>query len=396
MGAELIGELQGVIDALGETDLHALSDDDLMRQTESLLAAGHRLDAAIAQRLQVMNVRDSTVAETGLQTRSWLVEHQCLSPAAAGARMFVAKTLPERPTLAAALGRGELSHDHAKVIISLLRATPIELRDLVEKELVEASLVADPTSLGRLARELKDRFGANETREAAEARKYDNRWVNLTDTYDGMVSLSGMLDPAGAETLRAAIRPMLGKADPDDPRSIAQRRADAMVSLATQALNAGQLPDVAGDRPHLVVTMPYQQLLAELTAAEDTARATWVNTLNGIEISPTTARMLACDAGIIPAVLGSHGEILDLGRKTPAWSTAQRRALLLQTHGRCGWPAGCRRNADHIHHMKFWSRGGTTDTRNGIPLCTFHHHVVHHTNWRIGRGPDGAIRTWRE
>jgi hypothetical protein len=48
--------------------------------------------------------------------------------------------------------------------------------------------------------------------------------------------------------------------------------------------------------------------------------------------------MIACDAGIIPAVLGGHGEVLGLGRRTPTWSPAQRRALRIEDGG-CRWPA---------------------------------------------------------
>ncbi len=36
---------------------------------------------------------------------------------------------------------------------------------------------------------------------------------------------------------------------------------------------------------------------------------------SGAEISPTLARMLACDAGIIPAVFNAHSQPVDVGRE---------------------------------------------------------------------------------
>jgi hypothetical protein len=55
-----------------------------------------------------------------------------------------------------------------------------------------------------------------------------------------------------------------------------------------------------------------------------------VGTLNGpygvTAITPQTARRIACDADLIPAVLATDGTILDLGRSQRTWSTHQRRA----------------------------------------------------------------------
>jgi hypothetical protein len=392
MDSARVAELHHDLDALAQTSPHELSDDELLRGTEGLLRAVNRLNGVIAHRLQVMQTRRCTEIECGRQTRSWLVEDEGLSPADAGSRTFIARALPERPVLAAAMLDGDVSTDHARVIVSLLRATPVEIRDVVEKELVDACAYVDPTSLGRFARELKERFGAYEDRDAAEQRKFDGRWLKLTDTFEGMVSLTGMLDPAGAAVLRTSLRPLARKGGEDDTRSVAQRHADALVSLATQALNAGQLPDVAGDRPAVMVTMSYDQLKADLEVAAAAAGAAWAG---GAEITAATARMFACDAGIIPAVLGANSEVLDLGRKTPTWSAAQRRALKLETGGGCGWPR-CRGAADHAHHIEFWSHGGPTDTRSGIYLCWFHHWLIHHSTWHLTKDPDNTIRTWRE
>jgi hypothetical protein len=193
----------------------------------------------------------------------------------------------------------------------------------------------------------------------------------------------------------------MGKAGEEDTRSVAQRRADALTSLATQALNGGDLPEVRGERAHLNLTVAWNDLKADLHAQAARMRgelAGWVNggaILDGHDISIATARMLGCDAGILPVILGTGGEVLDLGRKTATWSLAQRRALLIETNGRCGWPK-CHGPADHAHHIQYWSHLGPTAVSNGVYLCTFHHHLVHRTDWTITKTPDATITVRRD
>jgi len=84
-----------------------------------------------------------------------------------------------------------------------------------------------------------------------------------------------------------------------------------------------------------VVTMTLETLLGGLTAARlDT----------GETISPGAGRRLACEAGIIPAVLGGKSQVLDLGRKRRFHSEAQRIARTIEVGGceveGCDWPPG--------------------------------------------------------
>jgi hypothetical protein len=382
-------QLSASVVGLIEQDPHSLPDTTLLVSAESILTVINRLEGVLTSRLQVMHVRDVTTAECGRKTRSWLVEDQHLAHEQASRLMTVAKALPTHPVVAAALLAGDITLDHARNIVVSVEQVPAPLRELVEKELVEAARWTDPTALGHFARELRSRLDPAETAEAAERRKYDDRWLTLTPTFQGMHRLDGMLDPASAAAVLTALGALSGKAGEVDERTVGQRRADALVSIALQALNSGRLPTVGGEKPHLIATLPYDTLKAQLETTAGQAM------LNGLPISPATARMLACDAGIIPAVLGSHGEVLDLGRKTPVWSLPQRRALQLEDGG-CRFP-GCHVTLDHCqaHHDIHWAHGGRTDKTNGIHLCLYHHWLVHHTNWRIHKDHHNQIRVWR-
>jgi hypothetical protein len=64
---------------------------------------------------------------------------------------------------------------------------------------------------------------------------------------------------------------------------------------------------------------------------------------------------MACCAGIIPAVLGTTGQVLDLGRERRLFTGAARRALILRDRG-CAFP-GCDRppkwtEGHHILHVR--------------------------------------------
>ena len=82
-----------------------------------------------------------------------------------------------------------------------------------------------------------------------------------------------------------------------------------------------------------------------------------------------TARRLACDAKVIPAVLGSTSQPLDLGRSTDLVSTALRRALAVRDGG-CAFP-GCERPVawTQAHHCRHWADGGPTSLSNLVHPC---------------------------
>jgi hypothetical protein len=112
---------------------------------------------------------------------------------------------------------------------------------------------------------------------------------------------------------------------------------------------------------------------------------------DGTVVSIELARRIACDAEIIPAVLGSRSEVLDLGRAVRLATPAQRRALALHYRG-CAFP-GCTRPPGWTiaHHWKHWADGGSSDLANYLPLCERHHTVVHHGDWEIIRADDGEF-----
>jgi hypothetical protein len=146
------------------------------------------------------------------------------------------------------------------------------------------------------------------------------------------------------------------------------------VTLSEQALDRGDLPTVAGERPHVTVTI----------GLNDLRDGTGHGTLNtGAPVSSETARRIACDATIIPIVLGSEGEPLDVGRATRTIPPGIRRAIVARDlgciHPDCDAPA----QRCEAHHVRHWANGGATALSNLVLLCPRHHWTIHHDQWQI-------------
>ena len=114
-------------------------------------------------------------------------------------------------------------------------------------------------------------------------------------------------------------------------------------------------------------------------------------TSTGDRVTAEQARRLACQARIIPVVLGGKGEVLDLGRSARLFSPAQRKALAIRdrecTDRRLLDP---RRLVRSPPRQPPWSSGGKTDLADGKLLCSFHHHRAHDPAWQTHHHANGS------
>ncbi len=214
------------------------------------------------------------------------------------------------------------------------------------------------------------------------------RGVQISPTIGGSV-LSGFLDPE-ASTIVAAALDALQPPDPigdDAPRSLAQRRADAL-TLLCELSRGGKLP---GSRPlnGIDSVVDYDTLAGRPATHLDALRCD----IEGFgPIARITAERLACDCALGRVVIKGKSEILDLGRKTRTIPRHLRRAVRLRDE-HCQYP-GCRAPAAwcDVHHLVHWLRGGETNLENCLLLCRRHHVACHEGGWKLARGPDGTIR----
>lgn len=274
---------------------------------------------------------------------------------------------------------------------------------------------ASSRALGQLTREIQARYGQHTLDERDEHAK---ECSTLTERAlpSGLVRFTAELNQPDAARLRAAVDGLAAPRptqDGDgvavrDPRTPARRRADALMELITRAQAADRDGTAGGcglsGATTLIITMDHQTLAAELARrtggatrsgwgrglsgpVEDAGPTGFATTVAGEVLTPAQVRQAACDAQIIPQVLGTDSMPLDEGR-AERLATGSQRSALARRDGGCTF-AGCDRPPGwcHAHHIKHWADGGPTDLDNLALLCQRHHTIVHRdglTGTRVG------------
>ena len=166
----------------------------------------------------------------------------------------------------------------------------------------------------------------------------------------------------------------------------ANRNAEALHQLLA---GYGTSPEAATRHGHTATLDLVVDI--ETLQGEDTGR---VPLLEGRPVSVARARLLACEAGVIPSVFNyGTGEAIELGRAARLPNSALRRKLELEQPGGCAWQ-GCDRPVawTEAHHIAHWADGGATTAENLILLCRFHHGRIHTANWTVTKtGPGQAL-----
>ncbi|MDT7728105.1 MAG: hypothetical protein QOI21_4681 [Actinomycetota bacterium] len=281
-----------------------------------------------------------------------------------------------------AIGAGQI--DQIITAMKALPATvPDEDREGAEKILTDLAREAGPLEIKRAGQRLLDTLDPDGLQPNDPKPTTRGRELHFQEHRDGTATLTAKLDTISYANIRAMIDPLSTPhpaTDEDrDTRSLSERQGDAFAEMIRLAMTSPELPTHGGDRTHIVVTLNYDDLRTALgTASVDTAG----------EISATEARLLACDCTVIPAVLGSASEPLDVGRRQRFVTPGLRRALHIRDRG-CTFP-GCRRKPRHCdaHHLVEWADGGPTALNNLTLLCGRHHRLLHLSDWEVRMATD--------
>lgn len=314
-------------------------------------------------------------------------EEIVVSNASAEAGEASAVPTPTPSALRDAYSAAEVSMEAA----ALIRETLRQLEPDADAEAVadvEARLVAKARRLSlaelRIVCEReRDRFNPTAV-EAREARQFEARAAYIGRDADGMITLSAKLDPPSAAPVIAMIDAYVKDAfrrgqesEATDPafaetRTVQQMRADALVQIAGHGLDCDA---VTTGRKSLVV------LRADVKDLESGVGLAECDQLD-VPISISALRRMACDAGVIPMIMGGNSAPLDMGYDSRLFSPLQRIALG-ERDGGCAWcqapPSWC-----EAHHIRWWVRDkGPTDISNGVLLCRSCHNRIHNTGWTI-------------
>jgi hypothetical protein len=312
----------------------------------------------------------------GQSPTSWAAKTCAMSKNAASDRLCVGMQLDSSPAVAEALANGEIGYQSASTICHLREQLGEKLDPEREAEMVGYARKFSVENLRRLCRHA--RYVADPDGFDKEAEDdYERRWLEVRPLLDGMHAVEGVLDPVTGAAFRTALDSLAVWRGPEDSRNRGQRTADALAELLDHHLNEGRLPRQNGVRPHITVTTTVEGLKAELGAPAAELQG-------GIAISNKTVQRLACD-GALHRILKADSVVVDVGRATRAVSPARWRALKAR-YRCCAFP-GCDRPISwtNPHHIEFWANGGPSDLPNLLPLCHFHHRLVHEGGWQVIR-----------
>ncbi|MET8267752.1 DUF222 domain-containing protein [Micromonospora arida] len=389
---DALEQAEAAVAACFDTAAWAVSEHDLVAALDATHRLEQRLAAVKLSLVRELDGRGTATAQGASSTAVWLRDRLRLGVGAARRLVELAATLDAAPAgVRDALAGGAVDVGQVRVIAETVEtvhaAAGAEAADKAVGVLVGWATQFDAALLRRLGTRILDHVAPDVADAAAEAalraqesRAARDRHITISEQTDGRLRLAGILDTEAAAVLRAAIDPLTTPTGPDDTRTPGQRRHDALADVCRLALRSGELPENGGDLAQVVVTTSYDGLARQLGAGALDI---------GPHLTPEAVRRLACDASILPAVLGGSGQPLDVGRQRRLITGPLRRALVLRDRG-CAFP-GCDRPPRWCdgHHIRHWADGGDTSLDNAVLLCGHHHRHLHHGDWAVRLGGDG-------
>lgn len=427
--------LSGIADALAALDAAcdgrapvALAPGELLAVNAAFGALKRHVEAAfahvaaeISRQSRVELGRDSLARKQGFRTPVALIQATTgstvgeamklvqVGEAMAPRSTVTGETLPAKhPHVAASVADGTVSVAASAAIVSLLERLTMrvdaEALAAAEALLVERAPGLRADELARLLTHIEARLDPDGVAPRHEERRA-KRFLDLFER-DGALHISGVLDIETGAPIKAAVEGRVtammraaehgeheehgehGSTDLDgddasrDDRSTRQKRADALADICAHATGCRQMPTETTATVVVRVTL------------DDLRAGTGLAVIDGIDAPlPVAAlRRMACDAAVIPWVMGSDSEVLDWGREKRLFTRAQKLALAERDRGCacCGAPVAW----THVHHIEWWRAGGPTDLSNGVLLCSGCHHRLHDDGWEVqidGKGVTAKV-----
>jgi len=352
-----------------EERLDSMSDDVLDKATIELRSVINAANAQFLLQIRELERRDVARLDHGVTMTGWLKKYCQMTSVEASGTVKTARAMGHMPTVT----NNALGGSVPVRSVQLLG----QARDRYKSEFVDHEEVFGDVATYLSIKDLRKAIGHWEQQVSfVDSRKRAAHHERLRSLYlaemlDGMGDIKGSLSPEIFNTVKTVIDAKVNPTflDADDRRTPAQRRADALGDICSFYLTHNDdIVTSGGERPHVTVTVDYDTLKEHAKRLPE---------IDGTTVTPATLRRITCDAGIIPMLLGSPGEVLDVGRKTRTIPAALRRALEQRDQG-CVWQ-GCGAPASwcDAHHIIHWADGGETNLTNTQLLCRTHHTATH-------------------
>ncbi|MGY0536884.1 DUF222 domain-containing protein [Nocardioides sp. YJ-D4] len=375
-------------------------------QKKDLLERLEKLQAQqAALKLRVLATSGDIAEETGAKDASgWMRTELLVDKGVARSQVKLAAAVAKYDLVAAGLAEGVVSQDKARVITGALDAIEADPaasgEDLIlaEKLLVEHATRLTANELKIVGRRIlaeidPERFEAAEAKALQREEEHAQRraFFSSRDNGDGTIDIHARVSRAIGVRLRTLLdslaQPRKLSAQDKGRKAPYDRLLGQAFARVVETYDVDQLPRHGGHGTTVFITMSLEDLRNDLgTAALG---------FDGAKITAAEARRMACNADLVPVVLGTDSEILDFGRTARLAYPVQHRALRLRD--KCCQAEDCDAPAawTEAHHLKPWSEGGLTNLANMVLLCASDHRRIHDPDYAYERLPDGRIRFTR-
>lgn len=412
----------GIIEHVFDENPAQLSDEALI----SALTAATRAEArAAAWRLALVGEvtarqcddEDDEFAHQVIDGWAWAkaqVGAACnLNPYAASKQMGIAVALRDRlPRTAAVFAAGAVS---AVVVDAITWRTRL-VQDADALALIDAAIAGEAAGYGSRSETglitavdmWVEKFDPAAVLRSAVAAK--DTYVEFDDKDDanGVASFWGRLRVTDKQALQRRLDGLAASVCARDPRTVRQRRADALATLGVVGPQLERLACMCGDPEcpgsgkdpratavtiHVVVDgVPSAEAAPTPEAVPTPAEPAPANPGVLLDGTVVPAGMVA-DLVVTGARVKPVAEIADLGAEPRHDPSEKLTAAVRARHLTCTFP-GCGRAADKcdVDHVIAWP-SGATHPGNLQPLCREHHLLKTFCGWTPQLASDGTV-TW--
>ena len=397
-----VAQLETTLDEVADASLWSMPTEETAEALVRLTRVAARLtelEARLATHAGTVGVAEQVGATS---VANWWAHQTRMTRTEAHRKTHLAAALEHHGPVHDALRTGDLLVDQARVIIRAVEDLPDhvdpEMVVQAERHLIGEAAHFDANALRNLGHGLlhvidPEAADAHDARLLEHEERAAAQTTRLTLREDNGVLRGTFTLPAAQghllkKQLMAFAAPKHRAATHGPGGGTAGERLPGPERLGRafcewiERYPADRVPNAGGVSATVVVTIPIDTHLdGQAPGVLDT----------GTAISPSQARRLACEAAIIPIVLGGDGEVLDVGRRRRFHTKAMRLAIAHRdktctTEG-CDWPPGlC-----HIHHNQPWAAGGNTNVKDGRLLCPRHHARAHDPTYTMTALPDGKV-----
>jgi hypothetical protein len=379
-----IGDLNKVLTALSGADPFTYSDPESVIALERASAV---VDCLKSRAVASFDASGEWAVDGAQNTTAWLSTRCHLPVPEARRQLRRGRALPSLPLCAEAFAQGEIGVAHVDLLVKAAQAVA---------RVDDEAFARDEALLVQAAKELKfgpfsavvsywSQLADPDGAEESEMEKRARRDVFLVESMNAMWLLGGTLDPVSGEIVSSELLRLeseLFEADwaeakarlcreprlDELSRTPAQRRADALVEMATRSKSTPA--DARRPEPLFSVLIDYPTLSGRV-----------LELASGGIVSPG-AVVPWLDQATFERIIFAPGKRVECSVTARFFTGATRRAIVLRdrtcTHEYCEVPA----ERCEIDHIVPYAKGGPTDQENGQLQCGFHNRLRNH------QGPD--------